>query len=394
MGIFKKKNQPVEQETKDSSSEMKQLVLEKLNEKLKGTLYDDCVIMPKGFTIDVQMGRIEEKDDIKLIQVIFIVKHDDFDEPLIDPVDAQGKSEEEAAQMAADIFFAGVWHPIDQSITKKNPIHFPVDYLRQHYDFDMYCQSVVRIGVKDKQPIMIMAYIKEQIPKYLGSKKYYWIRVYLARMNDKKVYEVRVNGSVCPELSECYKEYVDSWDENDGFACEKQYAIFVQREDDKCPFTKETVMNAAKETINMMENIKSREDYEAMCTKLEELTGDKNLAAEIRIFLPEIFAKLTLGYKEGDSLFLIEGEGDDTKQIEFKKTQLRSYFYLQQAVLEYFNSRPPQENVTRIVTNSVAFRELKKAIDQSKAQGNEIQPGDLFVPGTSYKVGNEDYKVW
>ena len=399
LGIFKKKNQTEEpkqeQAAANPSAEIKQTVLEKLNEKLKGNLYDDCVIMPKGYTVDVQVGRNEEKDDIKIMQVVFIVKHDDFDEPLIDPVDAQGKSYEEAAQMAVDIFYAGAWHPIEQSVNKKNPVHFSVDYLRQHYDFDMYCQSVVRIGAKDKQPIMIMAFMKDAIAKYLGSKKYYWIRVYLAKMNDKKVIEVRVNGSVCSELNKFFEQYVNSWEESEGFACEKQYAFFVQREDDQCPFKKESIMEAAKEAISRMVNINSKEDYDAMANKLVEmLDGDADRAAEIRIFIPEIFAKLTLGYREGDSLFLMEGEGDDTTSIEFKKTQLRTYFYLQQAVLEFLNTRPTQEAVTRIVTNSVAFRELRKAIDAAKENGQELKPADLFVPGTSYRINSENYKVW
>ena len=166
--------------------------------------------------------------------------------------------------------------------------------------------------------------------------------------------------------------------------CEKQYAIFVQREDDKCPFTKETVVNAAKTAIEKMVKINSREDYNDMAKTLEDMTGDKNLAAEIRIFIPEILAKMTLGYQEGDSLFLLE----DDSQIEFKKTQLRSYFYLQQVLIEYLSTRPPQEDVQRIVFNSVAFREVKKAHDE----GHE--PKELYVPGTSYKIGNGDYKVW
>jgi hypothetical protein len=394
VAFFKKKNQPAEQEETNTGEGLKQLVLEKLNEKLKGTLYDDCIIMPKGFTIDVQVGRTDERDDLKFAQVIFVVKNDDFDEPLIDPVDAQGRFDEETAQMAADIFYAGVWHPIDQSINKKHPIHFSVDYLRQHYDYDMYCQSVVRIGVKDKEPVMLMALVKDEIGKYLGSKKYYWVRVYLARFNDKKVIEVRVNGSVCSELNKFFEEYVNSWEPGETFICEKQYAIFVQREDDQCPFKKETVMEAAKEAITRMVKIENREDYDAMAAKVEEITGDKALAAEIRIFIPEIFAKLTLGFREGDSLFLMEGEGEDTTQIEFKKSQLRSYFYLQQAVLEYFNTKPSQEDVTKIVTNSVAFRELRKAIDAAQEKGQEIKPSDLFVPGTSYKINVPDYKVW
>jgi hypothetical protein len=132
-----------------------------------------------------------------------------------------------------------------------------------------------------------------------------------------------------------------------------------------------------------------------MADKLEELVGgNKGLAGEIRVFIPEIFAKFTLGYREGDSLFLLEGEGDEQQSIEFKKTQLRTYFYLQQAILEYLSTNPSQENVTRIVTNSVAFRELKRAIDTAKEQGKEIKPNDLYVPGTSYKIGEENYRVW
>ena len=216
MGLFKKKNQQqTVAEVKDSREDIKALVLNALNEKLNGTLYDGCIIMPKGFTIDVQIGRQENKDDIRLLQVIFIVKNDEFDEPLIDPVDAQGKSDEETAKMAADIFYAGVWHPIEQSVSKKTPIHVPVDFLRQHYDFDLYCQSVVRIGVKDKPPVMLMSFIKDEIPKFLGSKKYYWIRVNLAKFKDKKNIEVRINGSVCPTLSEHFKEYIDSWEESE-----------------------------------------------------------------------------------------------------------------------------------------------------------------------------------
>ncbi|MCM1315634.1 MAG: hypothetical protein K2K89_04005 [Ruminococcus sp.] len=386
MALFsKKKNQP-QPEEKNPAKEIKTQVLECLNEKLNGNLYDECVIMPRGFTIDIQMGRQEEKDGIKLLQVVFIVRNDEFDEALIEPVDAQGKTEEDAVKMAVEMFYGAVWHPLDQAMNKRNGLHLSINYLRQHYDFDMYAQSVVRTSTSNGQPVMLINYIKSEIPKYIGSKKYYWVRIYLSKYKDRKVVEVRVNGSVCAELSRFYQAYVDSWNCEEAFMMEKQYAIFVQREDDQAPeaYKKEHVVECAKQCIEMMENCNSRDEYMELVTKLEEITGDKNLASEIRIFIPEIFAKLTLGYREGDSLFLIEDEGT----IEFKKTQLRSYFYLQQVVLEYFTQKPEREKIMKIVSNSVAFRELKKAHEQ----GHE--PKDLFVPGTSYKTGTDDYKVW
>lgn len=384
MGIFKKKNKATEA-TEEKKVNLKQLALEAVNEKLNGTLYDDCIIMPKGYTIDVQIGRNEESNGVRLVAVIYIIKNDEFDEPIIDPVDAQGRTEEEAVKMAADIFFAGIWHPLSQSMIKKNPTHISVDYLNQHYDFDMYAQSVVRIGVsEEKTPTMLLNYIREDIPKYLGSKKYYWIRIFLAKMKERTVIEVRINGTVCSNLAEKFKEYVESWGDTDRFLCEKQYGVFVQREDDMCPFNKELVVNVTKRAIELLENCNSPEEYKEIIKEIEELAGDKALASEIRIFVPEILAKLTIGYGEGDSLFLMK----DGSSIEFRKTQLRSYFYIQQVLLEYLSKRPEQERVMKIVANSVAFREVRKAHEA----GHE--PKDLYVPGTSYSIGLEDYKVW
>ncbi len=383
MGFFKKKNKAEEAAVIAKDPKLK--VLECLNQKLNGTLYDNCIIMPRGFTIDVQMVRNEVKDDIHLISVIYIIKNDDLDEPIIDPVDSQGRTEDEAIQMSVDIFNAGIWMPIQQSTQKKNPVHLSIDFMKQHYDFDMYAQSIVRIGVKnDGEATPLISFIKEEIPKFLGSKKYYWIRIFLAKLGDREVVEVRINGTVCATLHAKFKEYIASWN-NTSFRSEKQCLIFVQREDDKCPFNKEIVVNAAKQTIALMEELDSAEAYQEMMKKIEEMTGgNRTLAAEIRIFIPEILAKLTMGYQEGDSLFLMTEEGN----IEFKKTQLRSYFYIQQAVLSYLQQKPPKEKVMKIVAGSVAYRELRKAHEA----GHE--PKDLFVPGTSYKIADPNYRIW
>lgn len=402
MALFKKKNQ-TEEKKNDAVSEKefdyKTAVLQALNKKLeKGNLYDGCIIMPRGFTIDVKIGRDEEKEGIKLLQIVYIVSHDDFDEELIDPVDSQGKSWEDAVKMSVDIFYASVWHPLDQSMFKKNPIPLSINYLNQHYDYDMYAQSIVRIGAGDKgQPTALWTIIKNEIPKYLGSKKYYWLRIYLAKHKDREVVEVRMNGSVCTELGKFFKPYMDSIDAGEAFICEKQYAIFVNRGDDECPFKKEVVKEGAKFVLEKLVNVNSKDDYMEMSKELDNLTGNKNVSAEIRIFVPEILAKLTLGYQEGDSLFLL----DDDSRIEFKKSQLRSYFYIQQTILEYLGTRPPQEDVQKIVMGSVAYREMRSVLQQANAKAQEdgksapqIAPKDLYVPGTAYKISSPDYKPW
>ena len=121
MALFgKKKNQANEEKNEEKSVDLKGVVLELLNQKLNGHIYDGCIIMRGGYTIEVSLGRREEKEGIQLIQFIFVVRNDDFDEPLIDPIDAQGQTEEDAAKMATEIFYGSVWHPIDQASQKKN----------------------------------------------------------------------------------------------------------------------------------------------------------------------------------------------------------------------------------------------------------------------------------
>lgn len=397
VAFFKKKDKAEKASESVKEFDYKTEILNVMNEKLKGNLYDGCIIMPRGFTIDVRIGKHEEQEEVKLLQAVFVVEHDDFDEPIIDPVDAQGKTCEEAAKMAVDIFYAGLWHTIDQSIYKKSPIPVTVNYLDQHYEYDMYAQSIVRIGpTEGKQPTMLFKFIQNEIPKYLGSKKYYWFRIYLAKHKEREIIEVRVNGSVCSDLHKFFKPYLDSWDASKNFICEKQHGIFVQRGEDQCPFKKEDVMEAARYVIDKLTQIKTREEYEAMAKDLAERTGNADMAAEVRIFVPEIFAKMTLGYNEGDSLFLLDGDN----KIEFRKTQLRSYFYIQQAVLEYLGKRPPQEAVQSIVFKSVAFAEMRKLMlnmnQQTEGQegAQKVQPKDLFVPGTAYKINSENYKAW
>lgn len=390
MAIFKKKNV---EETKEETKDIKLQILEKLNEKINGTLYDNAILIPRfGFSIDIQVAKNEVKENFNILNVIFILKSDELDEPIIEPVPAQGDSLESAITMAVESFSALLWHPLQMLFNKQKSMPMSSNYLGQHYDYDMYAQSVVLMGDPDKKPSMLINHIKDVLPHFLGSKKYYWVRIFLARHKDKKTIEVRINGTPCPSLNQNFQKYLDSWADKDTFVAEKQYAIIVNKADDECPFTKQHVVECTRKTLELMENCKSQEEYIDLKNKMEEFTGNPALAAEIRIFIPEILAKLTLGYREGDSLFLIDGNS----QIEFKKTQLRSYFYIQQVLLDYLSRvKPEKEKVTNIVANSVAFKELKNHIGkENEALGRPIEAKDLFVKGTSFKVGVEDYKVW
>jgi len=383
VNIFKKKNA---KEEVSQEKDLKLQILEYLNEKLQGTIYDNCLLLPRsGFSIDIQIGKQENKNDIILLQVIYILKHDDLDEPIIEPVAAQGKTMEEAVAMAVDSFRGGLWHPLNMACTRQGGVPISSDYLGQHYDYKMYAQSVVIMGDRDKKPSMLIGYIKDEISKYLGSKKYYWVRIFLARHKEKKTIEVRVNGTVCPGLHEFFKNYIESWEDKDMLVTEKQYALFVQEEDDKCPFTKEKVVECTRRTIELMGECKSKEDYIALKDEIDKMTEDIALSAEIRVFTPEIMARHVIRYGEGDSLFLLE---NDTP-VEFKKTQLRSYFYIQQVVFDYLaRVKPEKEKVMRIVANSASFREIQKAVKE----GHE--PTNMWVPGTTYKIAVDNYKVW
>lgn len=371
-------------------------LLKLVAEKVKGEQKEDLVVADRGFSIKVQVGRLEKKEGVVILQAVFVIWHDDFDEPITEPIDTQGADEKEAMEIATNMFMGGVWHSIAQSFDGTNAVEASTDYFGQHYEYDMYCKSVVRVGVVEKDAAMLVRFIKDEIPKYLGSKKYYWLRIQLSKYQDQKVISVRMNGAECLDLHKYFEEYLDKeMDGSKGYVMEEQYAFFVRYGDDTCPFDRDQVFSAATETVKMMEDIMTREDYKNMSDKLETLVnGNSALASEIRLFIPEILAKLTLGFREGDSLFLVSEKNGQLESKEFKKTQLRSYYYIQQAMMLYLSTKPDQEKLGKIVCNSAAFAELKKAMAAYKEQGRELKPVDLYVKGTSYRITTEDYMIW
>ena len=389
MGIFgKRKNVADEQE---KVVDVKELILENLNEKMKGTLYDGCIIMPRhGFSVDVQVSKNEtDENGFHLINVIFMLNHDDLDEPMFEPVFGHSETLEKAVEMAVESFRCGFWHSLDLACTRTGGVPVSADFLGYRYDFNMYVQSVVVMGSQAREATPLISFIKDDIKNYLGSKKYYWVAILLTRVGDKANIEVRVNGAICQELCEKFRDYVASWETTGGVMIEKQHVIFVQEEDDKCPWKKATAVEASKKCIELMEECKSPEDYAEIKKTLSEMTGDENLAMEIRMFIPEILARLVMRFKEGDSLFLI-GDDGNTK-TEFKKTQLRSYYYIQKVIMEYLQiQQPTQETVMRIVANSVAFNEMRRAFQGQ----DDVDLTRVYVPGMNYKASVENYRIW
>lgn len=411
MAIFNKKKN-IEMKT-NPQVDAKNHILEKLNEKVGGTVYDNAILIPRfGYTIDIQVVKNEENNGVYNLQTIFIIRNDylkDKDEPIIEPIASQGKDFDSALKMLIESFEALIWRPMKMMFDKGKALPISSNYLGQHYDYDLYVNSVVLMGDPERKPAMLIYYIKDVLSSFLGSKKYYWVRIFLARQgtkgteNYKQNIEVRVNGIVCPSLSKRFQPYVDSWKDQDIAVVEKQFAFIVNREEeDLCPFTKEQVVEYTRKTLPLMENCKSAEEAVEMKKQMDEFIGNPALSAEIRIFIPEILAKLTLGYNEGDDLFLLQPnpEGDDAEQkkvpVRFRKTQLRSYYYIQQVLIDYLSrTKPEKEKVQNIVFNSVTFRELRKHIGQPNEKlGRPVEAKDLFIPGTAYNINLDNYKVW
>lgn len=411
MAIFNKKKN-IEMKT-NPQVDAKNHILEKLNEKIGGTVYDNAILIPRfGYTIDIQVVKNEENNGVYNLQTIFIIRNDylkDKDEPIIEPIASQGKDFDSALKMLIESFEALIWRPMKMMFDKGKALPISSNYLGQHYDYDLYVNSVVLMGDPERKPAMLIYYIKDVLSSFLGSKKYYWVRIFLARQgtkgteNYKQNIEVRINGIVCPSLNKRFQPYVDSWKDQDIAVVEKQFAFIVNREEeDLCPFTKEQVVEYTRKTLPLMENCKSAEEAVEMKKQMDEFIGNPALSAEIRIFIPEILAKLTLGYNEGDDLFLLQPnpEGDDAEQkkvpVRFRKTQLRSYYYIQQVLIDYLSrTKPEKEKVQNIVFNSVTFRELRKHIGQPNEKlGRPVEAKDLFIPGTAYNINLDNYKVW
>ena len=341
----------------------------------------------QGLRVSLEFGKAHHRENHFSAQLIFMIQHDWFDENLVEPCASLGNSLEQALKMCAAEFSENILKPVLDALTNPGSDTVTAEIIHQKYLFHVPDKQLVLYRGKGKK-INPWEVVKDKIPEYLGTKRVYWIKLFSADMGDKQICEATVNGTFCHDLTDLLYQEIFSRP-NHEISIHKLFLLLIQDEStyQPCPFTKQNVGDLAFLALDKMTDITDESSKQKAFQEIVNFCPDYSIAAELVAFLPEIMAQEIVNYRDSDSLIPVFDYGNP--EFQLKKTQVRSYGYMTDAVQQYLKKyNPSREELFHILRISGKFETMSRAM-----QDRNIKVQDLRLSQLVYFV-NQNYRVW
>lgn len=382
-------NKSGDKAAKGAETTPEQKLIALLQKKTGGEQFGDRLNVEDFKTfIAVRIPLNEQKNYKTLVEAAFAVHNPLFDEDIIESVVGVGKDLEQALNQAAENFYNTVWCSFLAFLSKKYDSEISADMLGVTKKYNVLQCQTIRIGKKNEKSVPLCELVKPILHKYIGKKPVYWIKLFVSRNGDDMITEARVNGALFPSLAEPLAQYVKLWGKTDGLIAEKEF-FFVSEEEEEtlCDYDRKHVFDCVNKIIPLFIACDTPDKYKGIFSKIRDITGNINLAAELYTFIPEITCRFAVGFKEGDSLVIMRGKEGTLNPVEVKKSQIRSYGYAEKAVMEYLVYRKPsQDEVLRIINVSATYNAIGEALNN----GSKLE--DLYIPNVAFHVA-DDYVI-
>ncbi len=341
-------------------------------------------------TIQVEIANINQNRGIYTVQMIFIVMHKDFDTELIESVAGVGKTEDSAILDATDKFCMNVLMSIVSTFTCEKKQSVESNFLGEKHIFHKNClDNVLYGGVENPQHKSLWSLVENIVPEYLGTKKFYWLKLFVSVYNGKSICEARLNNDLSLSLAKPLEEYVKSWSNQKDYHTEKQYILLIQDDSTyrQAPFSKKDIVSYTEQVLPLFENIHSQEDYEAINSKVFKVTNNIDLTRELTTFIPEIYCKLALKFENqvDDKITLI---GTDNQPIDIRTSQVRSYGYIEDTIKDHIYSGATSSDR---VQSAISCSSMYSAINNALLNGSKLE--NLHITGFAMFLDNSQ-KMW
>lgn len=342
-----------------------------------------------NFTIEATIEQANNINNVVSAQVIFRIRHQSFDEDMLESVAGVGKEAMDAYRAAAESFAVCVLPSIVASFGCTEGEVIENELAGKKHIYKKACANpVLMAGTGNSEATELWKLVKDEIPGYLGTKKVYWLKLFTSCYNGRATAEARLNGIVYPELGVKLLEYTKNWSDKKNFHSEKQFIVFIQDDStyEECYYTRSQIREWTHKLIDELQkqDVKEQNAYNIVTKLMSEVTGSEELARELVRFVPEIYTRLIFRTGESDNLLIVRG--DD--RFNIKKSQLRSYSYMEAAVFEYLVVNKPQgEESMKVMFRAASLA----AIDKAVKEGAKIE--DIILTGSAYTV-KKDYILW
>ncbi|MBR3629848.1 MAG: hypothetical protein IKN55_05160 [Oscillospiraceae bacterium] len=335
--------------------------------------------------VKFMFGEIRRIDDVFRVQLLLIARHPWFDEDLVLTLPSFAPDPEQAMRSGISTFCEGTLPCLLAAFGNETDGIIEADvYGRQHAFRVPKLRTIVHKG--DGEPFDMFAAVQDILPQYLGTKHWYWMELSSAAFGDKPDCDVRINGTSYPGITEVLLQKALDRKNGAGYASDRQFVLLIQQPETlrQCPFTKQQVGELTAYAIRTMLPIKDAASSRMQRAAIREAAPTHSLGIEMVAFLPEIIAHQTVQYMDSDILRPSGG----TSEAELRKSQVRSYGYMEDAVFQYLHKTRPEKGVIeQLLTFSVKFRSLHENV----GHGTDIL--SLAVPPLVYRV-DEAYEVW
>lgn len=282
-----------------------------------------------------------------------------------------GSSLKKSFDLSQSGFIFGLLDGIRAMMTESPSIKATSTFAGENHRWSVYHSNLTGIGKKEGEhvPGDFWRLLKDELKKRLGNQKICYVKVYGAKNGQSITGECRINDIVDTELSSMIADYVSGW-KTDGFCSQKQFFIFRQEEETYIPYphTKEQVKEYTRQAIELFYCYAKQQDYDSYMKKLFDLTRDMDLAEELYTFLPEMCAEVAFPKIKYPELVNFYQNGHESMSVY--KTQLTSYYFIQEALLEELRKDTfPIELYQYFISASSIYN----AICSAKKQGKELE---------------------
>lgn len=348
------------------------------NSKING---NNVYLSKYKLTLEPHIRNIDDNGYIKVVDLFFYIKHELFCESFIEPITGMGETLDDAFQQCVGNFLIGPLHVIENCIKDKGDKNFETFFLDKRKSWQLFEGFVQGIRNEDeKRYIQIWSVIEEKIKERLGNRRIYWIKVYVGKFsNGEIISKCRINGVYNNDISEAISEYIKTWNSNKDIFSIKQYFIIKQNSEtySRYKFSEETVKKFTQKAIKILGDCNSKEKIEKLNANIYKITGNTNLAYEIRSFVPEILCELVFSnVKYSDRINIIK---ENYISFKFYKNQFTSYYWTYNEVANsYYNGKILEEEIRTIILLSSNYRNINNALNiGTKIQ--ELKSAELIL---------------
>ena len=333
---------------------------------------NELVINDCKMTIKAGVSNKTQHQNAIVLQLDFIIKHENFDTEILESVAGIGRENDiyQAIRNGTATFVSNVLEVIAEGFCDTHNPELDFETLlgdRQQIWHPkiggLHAQGYCSINTIDNSRIFNI--LKDEIVPRLGTKRFYWVKVYVSRQADGEIItQCTFNNEPFLKAQQKMEEYAKSWNTGNQFKGEKQFILI--RQCDKTwrqgKYNYENLKKYVFGTIELFENCSTEADWEGLFESIADLTGDIDLAIELYSFIPELYCKFTLPeIQYSDEVVLIKPDGSKSNVY---LSQLSRLTLIKRLIREKLNTGFDKDKYNHILFQSATFKAINNALNQ------------------------------